>query len=64
MSITTHELVSVIIFTSRARSVNRWFLANPHAVDYLHWFVVECLDELIAPDLCMLANVADKITAK
>ncbi len=52
------ELVSVIIFTSKKRPASAWLAANPHAFDYMRWYMAWHHDELVAPDLAMLARVA------
>ncbi len=50
------ELVSVIIFTSRGRTVRDWLNANPRWLEVLRPFILRY--KCAAPDLFMLANVA------
>jgi len=50
------ELVSVIVFTSRGRTVRDWLNANPRWLEVLRPFILRY--KCAAPDLFMLANVA------
>ena len=53
------ELVSVVIFTSKYRTIEGWFAVNPFGIEFMRCFMAKYYNKLMAADLRMLANVAD-----